>query len=131
MKQLLLAAFVLTGLALAAGARAQPTEQTFTVKTTGDLAELCGDTTPANSLMTTAAQNFCHGYLLGAYEVLAQINAARGRPDFCIPSPSPSENEAIAEFVSWARANPTDATRPPADGVYEFLTQHFPCPARQ
>lgn len=131
MRPVLLTMFVLAGFALITGARAQPTEQTFKVATTGDLAELCADTTPANALMTTAAQNFCHGYLLGAYQVLAQINAARGRQAFCIPNPSPTRNQAIAEFVSWVKANQTDARRPPADGVYAFLTQRFPCPAKQ
>ena len=101
MKQLLLAACVLTGLAMTTGARAQPTEQTFAVHTTGELAELCADVSPTNSLMTTAAQNFCHGYMLGAYQVLAQINAARGRPEFCIPTPSPTRNQAIARGIAF------------------------------
>ena len=37
-------------------------------------------------------------------------------------------NQAIAEFVAWAKASPSGAGLPPADGVYEFLTQRFPCP---
>ncbi len=135
MKHLLFAVCILMGTTLAASAQTgagaqtdQPTEQTFTVHSTGDLAELCADTSSPNMMMTTAAQNFCHGYLLGAYQVLAQINEARGTPVFCIPSPSPSRNQAIAEFVSWVKANPTDAGLPPADGLYTFLAQRFPCP---
>ena len=79
--------------------------------------------------MTTAAQNFCHGYLLGAYQVLAQVNAASPKPAFCIPNPSPTRNQAIADFVAWAKTNPSEAGLPPADGVYEFLIQRFPCTA--
>jgi hypothetical protein len=131
MKRLLLAVCVLTAPLLATAAHAQPVEQTFTVPTTAALAELCADTSSSNVLMTTAAQNFCHGYMLGTYEILAQINAARGGRAFCIPTPAPTRNQAIADFVSWAKANPSKASLPPADGVYVFLTQRFPCPAGQ
>ena len=134
MKQLIFAACVLAATTcaattMAAQAQTGPTEQTFRVPTTTALAELCADTSSGNITMTTAAQNFCHGYLLGAYQILAQVNAARGTPAFCIPKPAPTRNQAIAEFVSWAKANPSDAGLPPADGVFEFLAQRFPCPA--
>ncbi len=131
MKRLLSALGVLTATALSAHAQTTPTEQTFAVTTTTALADLCAETSGADAMMTTAAQNFCHGYLLGAYQVLAQVNAARGKPFFCLPNPSPSRNQAIADFVAWARANPYAAGAPPADGVYEFLSQHFPCAARK
>lgn len=134
MKQLLFVASALTLVCLAAGVRAQPsgqpTEQTFTAPTTGALADLCSQTSRSDMLMTTAAQNFCHGYLLGAYQVLAEINRAQPKPFFCIPNPSPTRNEAIAAFLSWAKGNSSAAGLPPADGVYEFLVQHFPCPAK-
>ncbi|HUC19420.1 MAG TPA: Rap1a/Tai family immunity protein [Acetobacteraceae bacterium] len=131
MKRSLFTVCVLAAMALAPAAHSQPVEQTFTVPTTSAVAELCADTSSSNLLMTTAAQNFCHGYMLGTYEVLAQINAARGKPAFCIPKPAPTRNQAIAEFVSWVKENPSQGERPPTDGVYEFLTQRFPCPAGQ
>jgi hypothetical protein len=131
MKRLLSTVAVLTATALSAHAQTAPTEQTFTVTTTSALADLCADTSGSDAMMTTAAQNFCHGYLLGAYQVLAQVNGARGKPFFCMPNPSPSRNQAIADFVAWARSSPSGASLPPADGVYTFLTQHFPCAARK
>jgi hypothetical protein len=131
MKRLLSTLAVLTATALSAHAQTAPTEQTFTVTTTSALADLCADTSGSDAMMTTAAQNFCHGYLLGAYQVLAQVNGARGKPFFCMPNPSPSRNQAIADFVAWARSSPSGASLPPADGVYTFLTQHFPCAARK
>jgi Rap1a immunity proteins len=130
MRPLLFAVCILAATALTAVAQTVPPEQTFTVQTTSALAELCARTSPPDA-MTTAAQNFCHGYMLGAYQILAQVNAARRRPEFCIPNPSPTRNHAIADFVSWARANPSESGLPPADGVYEFLMRHYPCPARQ
>lgn len=127
MKSLLFTVCILTATTLAVRAQVQPNEQTFVVKTTDELADLCADTSGSDVMMTTAAQNFCHGYLLGAYQVMEQVNEARKKPDFCIPNPSPSRNQAIADFVSWAKANPSEGGRPPVDGFYQFLTQHFPC----
>lgn len=135
MKQLFLAACALTLVCFATGARSQPsgepTEQTFAVPTTAALAQLCADTSHSNMLMTTAAQNFCHGYMMGAYQILAQVNAARVKPLFCVPNPSPSRNQAIADFVSWVKDNPNAANLPPSDGFYEFLVQRFRCPAKR
>jgi hypothetical protein len=130
MKRPLFAACIVAATIMAVGARSEPTEDTLSVPTTAALAELCADTSSSNVMMTTAAQNFCHGYLLGAYQILAQVDAARGKPAFCLPNPSPSRNQAIADFVDWAKVNPSDASMPPADGVYEFLTQRFPCPGK-
>jgi hypothetical protein len=131
MKRSLFAACIVAATTIAAGAQSEPTENTLTVPTAAALAELCADTSSSNAMMTTAAQNFCRGYLLGAYHILVQVNAARGKPAFCIPNPSPTQNQAIAEFVAWAKANPSGASLPPADGVYEFLTQRFPCPGNR
>lgn len=134
MKQLLFVACVASVACLATGARAQPsgqpTEQTFMVPTTSALVELCSDTSQSNTLMTAAAQNFCHGYLLGAYQILVEIDAAQRKPTFCIPNPPPTRNQAVAAFVAWAKGNPQAANLPPADGVYTFLVQRFPCAAR-
>ena len=128
MKRPLFAACIVAAATISVGARSEPTEDTLAVPTTAALAELCADTSSSNAMMTTAAQNFCRGYLLGAYHILAQINAAHGKPAFCIPNPSPTRNQAIAEFVAWAKASPSGGGLPPADGVYKFLTQRFPCP---
>ena len=117
-------------MAVATAAHSQPTEMTFMVPTTSALVELCSAPS-SDPMMTTAARNFCQGYLVGAYQVIAQVNAARRTPDFCIPNPAPTRNQAIAAFVSWAKGNPSEAGLPPADGLYEFLIQHFPCPTKQ
>ena len=126
MKRLLTAIGILIALGLPLRAHCATTEQTFTVPTTAALAELCADTSPSDPLMT-AAQNFCQGYLQGAYHVLQQVNAARAKPAFCIPKPAPTRTQAIAEFIRWTKDNPTEAARPPADGVFEFLQSRFPC----
>lgn len=98
------------------------------VPTAGSLAQLCSDTSP-NDPMMTAAQNFCHGFMVGSYQVLLQVNAARKRPAFCVPSPAPSRSQAIAEYVQWVNASPSNAAMPPTDSVFAFLMQRFPCKA--
>ena len=108
-RPLLFAASIVAATTIAAGAQSEPSENTLSVPTTAALAELCADTSSSDAMMTTAAQNFCRGYLIGAYQILAQVNAARGKR---------------------AKASPSGASLPPADGVYEFLTQRFPCPGK-
>jgi len=129
MQRRISAIVVLSALALPASARSAPSEQTFVVRTTGDLADLCADTSASDPLMT-AAQNFCQGFVVGTYQVLLQVDAGRAKPAFCVPTPPPTRTEAVAAFVQWAKANPSETARPPVDGVFEFLTQRFPCPAK-
>ena len=93
----------LIGIALCAAAlpsqgRAAVTEDTFLLRTTADLVELCA--TPPSDSMGTAALNFCHGFAVGVYRVLEEENAARriGKL-FCAPEPRPTRNQAIDGFV--------------------------------
>jgi hypothetical protein len=106
---------------------AAPTEQNFLVRTTRDLVDLCA--AGQDSPMMTAAVNFCQGYLVGAFQVLRTVDAARGERSFCIPTPPPSRNQAIADFIRWGNAHSEAMSLPAADGFYQFLTQRFPCPA--
>jgi hypothetical protein len=103
------------------------TEANFAARTTGDLVELCA-ASPDNSI-GTAAVNFCNGYAQGAVSVEMQNLAAfRGPKLFCMPNPPPSRNEALSEFVKWARASPDRLAQPPADGLFRFLGERYPCP---
>jgi Rap1a immunity proteins len=111
--------------ALPATGNAVVSEDTFLVRTTGDLVELC-EATPAETLYT-AAINFCHGFSSGVYRVLEEENMAASRRMFCMPDPGPHRNEAIAAFVKWVDANPNEKTHPPADGIASYLTKNFPC----
>jgi hypothetical protein len=124
------AAVLLAGaLALpAAGARAATTEDNFVAHTTGDLVSLC--TAEPTDPLYTAAVNFCHGFGAGTYSILA--TAQRANPKltklFCEPQTQLSRNEAVASFVSWARAKPERLTLAATDGVTLFLAETYPCP---
>jgi Rap1a immunity proteins len=107
-------------------AYAAVTEDTFKLQTTSDLVELCS--TPPADPMGTAALNFCHGFAVGVYRVLTEQNAAHRAHMFCAPTPGPSRNQAIADFVQWANANPSIMQEPPADGLTAYIVKSFPCP---
>ena len=81
-----LAGIALCAAALPATGQAAVTEDTFQLRTTGDLVELCS-VAPSDP-MGTAALNFCHGFALGVYRVLETENAARRMGKlFCLAEP--------------------------------------------
>jgi hypothetical protein len=103
------------------------TEANFAARTTGDLVEL-RTATPDNAI-GTAAVNFCDGFAEGAVEVELQNQAAfRGPKLFCLPNPPPSRNQALSEFVTWARASPDRLAQSSTDGFFRFLSERYPCP---
>ena len=126
-----LAGIALCAAALPATGNAAVTEDTFQLRTTGDLVELCS-TAPSDP-MGTAALNFCHGFTLGVYQVLTEENAAeRMGKLFCVPdTPTPTRNQAIADFVQWAKATPQAMSQTPADGLTGYLVSKYPMQARQ
>jgi hypothetical protein len=123
----------LAGIAVCAAAfpiagYAAVTEDTFqSFHTTGDLVELCS-AAPSDP-MGTAALNFCHGFTLGVYNVLTEENAAKRMGKlFCMPEPAATtRNQAIADFVQWAKATPQAMTQSAADGVTGYLVSKYPC----
>ncbi len=122
-----LVVLVLCAALAARPARAAVTENSFLLHSTGDLVDLCS--APQSDPLYTAATNFCHGFVLGVFQVLQEEDMARrSRHLFCLPNPPPPRNEAIANFVQWAKADPSHLAQPPADAVAAFLTQQYPCP---
>jgi Rap1a immunity proteins len=118
---------VAAGLMLSAPGAHAATEANFGVRTTGDLVELC--TATPNNPIGTAAVNFCEGFAEGAVSVETQNMAAfRGPKLFCMPNPPPSRNEALNEFVNWARASPDRMAATSTDGLFRFLSERYPCP---
>ena len=121
-----LAILACCGMALAGSAAPAATQDSFLVRSTGDLVDLCS-AAPADPLYT-AAVNFCHGFAAGAYRVLQDIDAAnRSQRLFCLPSPPPTRNDAIAAFVQWAKADPSRMAQPAEDGLAAFLSRQYPC----
>ena len=105
---------------------AATTEANFGAATTADLVNLC--TAVPDNAIGTAAVNFCEGFAQGAVLVEMQNMAAfRGPKLFCMPNPSPTRNEALSEFVQWARASPDRMAATSTDGLFRFLSERYPC----
>jgi hypothetical protein len=112
---------------LASAASRAATEANFGANTSGDLVELC-TATPDNPI-GTAAINFCEGFAQGAVLVEMQNQAAfRGPKLFCMPNPPPSRNQALNDFVNWARSSPDRLAQSSTDGLFRFLSERYPCP---
>jgi hypothetical protein len=121
-----MAALALLVLATVPSAGKAADEVNFSAKTTGDLVQLCDP--KSDSAIDSAAINFCHGFAQGAVTVEMMHDAgSRTMKLFCLPTPLPSRNEAISEFVKWARAAPGRLDTPAADGLITFLGERFPC----
>jgi hypothetical protein len=119
------------GIVLAAAAFAAPayavSEGDFALTNTGNLVSLCS--ADPHDPLYTAAQNFCHGFVVGTYRVLAQIGTelTRGRPLVCAPGPLQSRNQTIADFVAWTRQHPESMARSATDSLGQYFEQKFPC----
>ena len=108
-------------------AAAAVTEDSFLIRSTGDLIDVCS--APQSDPLYTAASNFCHGFAVGVFRVLEeQDKARRNHHMFCPPGTPMTRNDGVAGFVQWAKANPNQMTQPATDGIAQFLAQQFPCP---
>jgi hypothetical protein len=122
-----LPAVALCAVVSTATARAAVTEDSFLVRNTGDLVDLC--TAAQSDPFYTAASNFCQGFAAGVYRVLElEVKAQRTGRLFCPPDKPMTRNEGIASFVQWAKANPDQMSLQAPDGIARFLSQTFPCP---
>lgn len=122
------AAAVLCGVTLMASpSRAALSEDNFQARTSDDLVALCS--APSTDPLYTAAQNFCHGFALGTYQVIHEIQMADPRIRlFCLPDPPPSRNAAITDYVAWVQAHPDRGSAAPAETIAAFLNDRYPCP---
>lgn len=124
--KLLILAAGLCATCLSLPIHAATTEGNFQVQTTRDLVTLCA--TPPSDPLATAAVNFCEGFAVGAYQyhVVAEA-AAEAKPLFCWPSPAPSRDEAITQFIAWSKLHSDILDHPAIDGMFSFLRDHYPC----
>ena len=102
------------------------TEADFQVNTTGQLVALCS-ADPA-AAMGTAALNFCHGFVVGGVRLQqTHQHASRRHRLFCLAEPPPNRDQAIADFVTWAKADPARLAMKPFDSMFAYLGGRFPC----
>jgi Rap1a immunity proteins len=106
--------------------RAAVTVDDFQLRNTGDLVALCSVTSA--DPMATAAIHFCQGFGVGVTRTLEQEDAAdpSRRRMFCLTA-GVTRNQATANFVRWANADPSRLSMPATDGVAAFLAAQYPC----
>lgn len=102
------------------------TEEDFLADTTQQLLNLC--TASPDDPLYSHAINFCHGYLVGAWDYYEAAHIGAGGPQLvCFPDPPPSRNDAINMFVEWAKAHPQYMQNKPVNTEFRFLTEKYPC----
>ena len=105
------------------------TGETFTTGTTGALARLCGAN--AQEAAYAAAVHFGHGVMVGTGQTSDAMHKRQGtRPNFCLPTPSPTLDQVTANFVAWSAANPQFDGLRAADGLLRFAAAQYPCTGR-
>jgi hypothetical protein len=123
-----LCATALSATVAVTAAQAALTRDQFPPRTTGDLIALCSAS--KDDPLMTAAVNFCQGFAEGAVE-MALSYESMGRKDrqpFCLPTPRPTHDQALAQLVAWANADPKRLDDTPVVGLIRFLIQQYPCP---
>lgn len=102
-------------------------EDRFLIRTTGDLARLCG--VPPTDRHHEEAIHMCEGYFVGAHQLHSAIMARSETGGiYCIPKKgAPTRNQAVAEFVRWVNGTPKAARLPAIEGFMRWAASRFPC----
>jgi len=108
-------------------ARAALTEDDFYIRNAGDLVDLCA--VSADDHLAREAIHFCHGFVSGAWQYYRSVNTDGGKL-VCPSDPPPTRNQAVALFVTWAKApeHATHLQEPAVDVLFRFLIETWPCP---
>lgn len=107
-------------------ASAGVTQKQFELKSTQDLIDLCTVTT--DDPLYHQAVNFCHGYLVGAFQYYAAAAAGpNGVKLVCFPENHPTRNQVIDMFVQWAKAHPEYMQEMAVETEFRFLMEMWPC----
>ena len=101
-------------------------ENDFKADTTEQIVNLC--TAKVKDPLYHQAVNFCHGYLVGAFDYYETAHSGpKAFKLVCLPDPPPSRNEAIEMFIEWARAHPQHMKDNPVEAEFRFLMETYPC----
>ncbi len=126
MKKKAFAAYLASCLLFPVLAGASVTEKDFVAETTQNLLNLC--TATKTDPLYHQAVNFCHGYLVGAFQYYAAAAAGpNGVKLVCFPENPPTRNEAITMFIEWAKEHPQYMQEKPVESEFRFLMEKWPC----
>lgn len=94
------------------------------VKNAAGLMEICG--VSAEDARYANARDFCHGYLVGAYQYYDATVESADR-FVCSPNPTPSLNEVTDGFVAWLKTHPQYMQERAVDTLFRYLAEYYPC----
>ena len=118
--------FFLSFLLTLPGLAAAVSEDDFEAETTQQLINLC--TAAPNDPLYHQAVNFCHGYLVGAFDYYEAAQAGpKGSQLVCLPDPPPTRNDAIKMFIEWVKVHPQHLKEKPVETEFRFLMEKYPC----
>ena len=101
--------------------------ENFVIDTAADLVAVCS-VDPASDAYV-AASNFCEGYGHGAVQYhLIEVQAMPERRLFCAPTPPPTREAVLADFLAWMDRNPAYLPGEALDALFSFLAVTYPCP---
>ena len=102
------------------------TEKDFEAETTQDIVNLC--TASTDDPLYHQAVNFCHGYLVGAWDYYEAVSSGpKGIKFVCPPDPVPSRNDSFNRFIEWAKAHPQHMGESPVETEFRFLMEKWSC----
>jgi len=102
------------------------TEKDFEAETTQDIVNLC--TASTDDPLYHQAVNFCHGYLVGAWDYYEAVSSGpKGIKFVCPPDPVPSRNDSFNRFIEWAKAHPQHMGESPVETEFRFLMEEWSC----
>lgn len=118
----------LLGAAAASSPASAAAPENFTLRSAADLVAICSVT--PNDATSSAAVGFCHGFVVGVYRTLEEIQEARPAARMFCPTGTPqNRTDAIAGYVSWAGARSDQQSKTPQDSIAQYLAATHPCPA--
>ena len=98
----------------------------YKVRSAGDLVALCSRVTSDEDYV--AAQNFCHGFAVGAYAYYRGVATADPNVKIvCFKEPYPERSKVLADFVVWSKANPAFMKDSAVDTLFRYLAGQYPC----
>lgn len=103
-------------------------KEQFQLQSGADLVALCG--VQSDDPVYAAALHFCHGFGVGMYRTIMQVQKSEfaGDPIICEPAGEPlSRNQYFERFVSWANTHADYEKEPAIDFFTRFLRDEFPC----
>jgi Rap1a immunity proteins len=97
----------------------------YNVDTAQDLLDVC--TVQQGDQSYWEAEAFCYGYFQGGADFHQALTSGPGGKPLVCPPPDVKIRDAVAVFVTYARAHPESLDRAPMDVAFRAVSEKWPC----